>query len=202
MPAPFQEAPRPRISSSAGLSGLARPRGVARRGPHRCRRPLAENVSWVPKQARWSHLKDNAKRPTIGKLIDDAMSEIEKLNPGLKGVLPKDYHRPALDKVMLGELIDLVSGIGMGEPRDKTKDILGRVYEHFLGGCAASENKRGGEFYTPRSVVRVLAEMVEPHKGVSTIRVAAPVASSSIATAAGSATSPSTGKRPTTRRGG
>jgi type I restriction enzyme M protein len=126
---------------------------------------LAENVFWVPKQARWSHLQDNAKRPTIGKLIDDAMSEIEKSNPDLKGVLPKDYNRPALDKVMLGELIDLVSGIGMGEPSDKAKDILGRVYEYFLGGFAGSEGKRGGEFYTPRSVVRVLVEMLEPYKG-------------------------------------
>ena len=126
---------------------------------------LAENVFWVPKDARWSHLQDNAKQPTIGKLIDDAMSEIEKHNPGLKGVLPKDYNRPALDKVMLGELIDLVSGIGMGEPGDKAKDILGRVYEYFLGGFAGSEGKRGGEFYTPRSVVRVLVEMLEPYKG-------------------------------------
>lgn len=126
---------------------------------------LAENVFWVPKEARWSHLQDNAKQPTIGKLIDDAMSEIEKANPGLKGVLPKDYNRPALDKVMLGELIDLVSGIGMGEPSDKAKDILGRVYEYFLGGFAGSEGKRGGEFYTPQSVVRVLVEMLEPYKG-------------------------------------
>jgi type I restriction enzyme M protein len=126
---------------------------------------LAENVFWVPKESRWSHLQDNAKQPTIGKLIDDAMSEIEKSNPGLKGVLPKDYNRPALDKVMVGELIDLVSGIGMGEPSDKAKDILGRVYEYFLGGFAGSEGKRGGEFYTPRSVVRVLVEMLEPYKG-------------------------------------
>jgi type I restriction enzyme M protein len=88
---------------------------------------LAENVFWVPKKARWSHLQDNAKQPTIGKLIDDAMSEIEKANPSLKGVLPKDYNRPALDKIMLGELIDLVSGIAMGEPDDKARDILGRA---------------------------------------------------------------------------
>ncbi|KRP85206.1 DNA methyltransferase [Bradyrhizobium pachyrhizi] len=126
---------------------------------------LAENVFWVPKEARWSHLQDNAKQPTIGKLIDDAMSEIEKANPSLKGVLPKDYNRPALDKVMLGELIDLVSAIGMGEADDKAKDVLGRVYEYFLGGFAGSEGKRGGEFYTPRSVVRVLVEMLEPYKG-------------------------------------
>ena len=126
---------------------------------------LAENVFWVPKEARWSHLQANAKQPTIGKLIDDAMAAIEKANPSLKGVLPKDYNRPALDKVMLGELIDLISGIGMGEPGDKAKDILGRVYEYFLGGFAGSEGKRGGEFYTPRSVVRVLVEMLEPYKG-------------------------------------
>lgn len=123
---------------------------------------LAENVFWVPKEARWSHLQSNARQPTIGKLIDEAMAEIEKANPGLKGVLPKDYNRPALDKVMLGELIDLVSGIATGEPGDKAKDLLGRVYEYFLGGFAGSEGKRGGEFYTPRSVVRVLVEMLEP----------------------------------------
>jgi type I restriction enzyme M protein len=126
---------------------------------------LAENVFWVPKEARWSHLQANAKQPSIGKLIDEAMAEIEKANPGLKGVLPKDYNRPALEKVMLGELIDLVSGIGVGEPGDKAKDILGRVYEYFLGGFAGSEGKRGGEFYTPRSVVRVLVEMLEHYKG-------------------------------------
>ena len=110
---------------------------------------LAENVFWVPKEARWSHLQANARQPTIGKLIDDAMLAIEANNASLKGVLPKDYNRPALDKVMLGELIDLISGIAMGEAEDKAKDILGRVYEYFLGGFAGSEGKRGGEFYTP-----------------------------------------------------
>ncbi len=121
---------------------------------------LAENVFWVPKEARWSHLQANARQPTIGKLIDDAMADIEKVNPGLKGVLPKDYNRPALDKVMLGELIDLVSGIC-----DKAKDLLGRVYKYFLGGFAGSEGNRGGEFYTPRSIVRLMVEMLEPYKG-------------------------------------
>jgi type I restriction enzyme M protein len=111
---------------------------------------LAENVFWVPKEARWSHLQANAKQPSIGKLIDDAMAAIEVANARLKGVLPKDYNRPALDKVMLGELIDLISGIAMGEPGDRAKDLLGRVYEYFLGGFAGSEGKRGGEFYTPR----------------------------------------------------
>lgn len=126
---------------------------------------LAENVFWVPKEARWSHLQANAKKPTIGTLIDDAMRAIEKENESLKGVLPKDYARPALNKVMLGELIDLISGIALGEDGDRSKDILGRVYEYFLSQFAGAEGKRGGEFYTPRSVVRVLVEMLEPYTG-------------------------------------
>jgi len=126
---------------------------------------LADNVFWVPKAARWSHLQANAKQPTIGTLIDDAMRAIEKDNESLKGVLPKDYARPALNKVMLGELIDLISGIALGEEGDKSRDILGRVYEYFLGQFAGAEGKRGGEFYTPRSVVRVLVEMLEPYSG-------------------------------------
>jgi type I restriction enzyme M protein len=126
---------------------------------------LAERVFWVPKDARWSHLQANAKLPTIGKLIDDAMLAIETKNPQIKGVLPKDYARPALDKVMLGELIDLVSNIGLGEEADRSKDILGRVYEYFLSQFAGAEGKRGGEFYTPRSVVSLLVEMLEPYKG-------------------------------------
>ncbi len=126
---------------------------------------LAENVFWVPKAARWSHLQARAKQSTIGKDIDDAMLAIEVRNASLKGVLPKDYARPALNKVMLGELIDLVSGIGMAEEADRSRDILGRVYEYFLGGFAGAEGKRGGEFYTPRSVVRLLVEMLEPYKG-------------------------------------
>ena len=126
---------------------------------------LADNVFWVPKEARWSHLQANAKLPTIGTLIDDAMRAIEKDNESLKGVLPKDYARPALNKVMLGELIDLISGIALGEEGNQSKDILGRVYEYFLGQFAGAEGKRGGEFYTPRSVVRVLVEMLEPYSG-------------------------------------
>src|SRR5262249_42524048 len=121
---------------------------------------LADNIFWVPMEARWSHLLANAKQPTIGKLIDDAMTAIEVANDSLKGVLPKDYNRPALDKVMLGELIDLISGIATSEPGDRAKDLLGRVYEYFLGGFAGAEGKRGGEFYTPRSVVQVLVEML------------------------------------------
>ena len=126
---------------------------------------LAANVFWVPKEARWSHLQARAKQTTIGKDIDDAMLAIEARNASLKGVLPKDYAGPALNKVMLGELIDLVSGIGMAEEADRSRDILGRVYEYFLGGFAGAEGKRGGEFYTPRSVVRLLVEMLEPYKG-------------------------------------
>jgi type I restriction enzyme M protein len=125
----------------------------------------AENIFWVPKEARWSHLQASAKQPTIGKLIDDAMLAIEAANASLKGVLPKKYARPALDKVMLGELIDLISGIALGEEADKAKDLLGRVYEYFLSGFAGAEGKRGGEFFTPQSVVRVLVEMIEPYKG-------------------------------------
>lgn len=128
---------------------------------------LAENVFWVPKKARWSFLQANAKRPEIGKLIDEAMEAIEKFpsNEGLKGVLPKNYARPTLNKTMLGELIDLFSNIGLHDGSDKAKDLLGRVYEYFLSGFASSEGKRGGEFFTPRSVVRTLVEMLEPYKG-------------------------------------
>jgi type I restriction enzyme M protein len=123
---------------------------------------IGENIFWVPKEARWSHLQDNAPQPTIGKLIDEAMAAIEAANPTLKGVLPKDYNRPALDKVMVGELINLISGIALESEGGKARDLLGRVYEYFLGGFAGSEGKRGGEFYTPRSVVRVLVDMLEP----------------------------------------
>ena len=128
---------------------------------------LAENVFWVPKEARWGFLQANAKRPEIGKLIDDAMEAIERFpsNEGLKGVLPKNYARPTLNKTMLGELIDLFSNIGLHDSKDKAKDLLGRVYEYFLSGFASSEGKRGGEFFTPRSVVRTLVEMLEPYKG-------------------------------------
>lgn len=125
----------------------------------------AANVFWVPKEARWERLQAGAKQPTIGKLIDDAMSAIERENPSLKGVLPKDYGRPALDKRRLGELIDLIGKIGLGDKASRSKDVLGRVYEYFLGRFAAAEGKSGGEFYTPQCVVRVLVEMLEPYKG-------------------------------------
>ena len=126
---------------------------------------LAQRVFWVPKKARWDYLQSKAKQPNIGKLVDDGMLAIEKSNPSLKGVLPTNYAREALNKTTLGELIDLISTIGMKEESDKSKDILGRVYEYFLGGFAGAEGKRGGEFYTPRSVVHVLTEMLEPYKG-------------------------------------
>lgn len=125
----------------------------------------AENVFYVPKKARWDYLQKNAKQPTIGKLIDDAMDEIEKDNSTLKGVLPKNYARPALDKQRLGELIDLIGTIDLGDKENRSKDILGRVYEYFLGQFADAEGKKGGQFYTPRSIVRLLVEMLEPYKG-------------------------------------
>lgn len=125
----------------------------------------AENVFWVPPEARWKHLQDNAKQPTIGKLVDDAMVAIERDNLRLKGILPKDYARPALDKHRLGELIDLVGTIGLGDAENRSKDILGRVYEYFLTQFASAEGKNGGQFYTPRCVVRVLVEMLAPYKG-------------------------------------
>jgi type I restriction enzyme M protein len=125
----------------------------------------ADNVFWVPPTARWTHLQANAKQPSIGKMIDEAMIAIEKDNENLKAVLPKDYARPALNAVMLGELIDLISGIALGAERGEARDVLGRVYEYFLGQFAGSEGKRGGEFYTPRSVVRTMVEMIEPFKG-------------------------------------
>jgi type I restriction enzyme M protein len=126
---------------------------------------LAVNVFWVPKEARWAYLQAHAKQPTIGKLIDDAMVAIERDNPRLKGTLPKDYARPALDKQRLGELIDLIGTIGLGDAEHRSKDVLGRVYEYFLSQFASAEGKKGGQFYTPRCVVRVLVEMLAPYKG-------------------------------------
>ncbi len=125
----------------------------------------AANIFWVPKKARWSFLQGHAKQPTIGKLIDDAMTEIEKENPSLKAVLPKDYARPALDKQRLGELIDLIASIALGDKESRSKDILGRVYEYFLSQFASAEGKQSGQFYTPRWVVQALVEMLSPYKG-------------------------------------
>ncbi len=129
----------------------------------------ATGIFWVPKEARWAHLKASAPQPTIGKLVDDAMAAIERDNPSLKphgvGVLPKDYARPGLDKERLGQLINLVSDIALGDPAERAKDTLGRVYEYFLSQFATAEGKKGGQFYTPTHVVRVLVEMLAPYKG-------------------------------------
>ena len=145
----------------------------------------AENIFWVPPEARWAHLKAQARQPTIGKLVDDALHGIERDNSALKGVLPKDYARPALDKTRLGQLIDLVSNIHFREPSPPAPlpvgeggrrpgegqikrgafDLLGRVYEYFLSQFASAEGKKGGEFYTARSVVKLLVEMIEPYRG-------------------------------------
>ena len=125
----------------------------------------AENVFWVPRDARWKHLQDNAKQPTIGRIIDDAMVAIENENRSLKGVLPKRYGRPDLDKRRLGELIDLIGTISLAGSAAESKDILGRVYEYFIARFAAAEGKGGGEFYTPSCVVKLLVEMIEPYKG-------------------------------------
>ena len=123
------------------------------------------NVFWVPQGARWAELKANARQPDIGELVDDAMAAIERDNPVLAGVLPKDYARPALDKARLGQLIDLVSNITVGDARARSVDALGRVYEYFLSQFASAEGKRGGEFYTPRCVVKLLVEMLGPYRG-------------------------------------
>jgi type I restriction enzyme M protein len=125
---------------------------------------VMDNIFWVPKEARWSFIKNNAKKPEIGQIIDKAMIAIEKENSSLQGVLPKDYARPALDKVRLGETIDLFS-FKVGDEESRSKDVLGRVYEYFLSKFASAEGKNGGEFYTPSSVVRLLVEMLEPYKG-------------------------------------
>ncbi|NLP41288.1 MAG: SAM-dependent DNA methyltransferase, partial [Veillonellaceae bacterium] len=125
---------------------------------------LADTIFWVAPEARWAHIKENAKSPTIGQIIDDAMVAIEKDNQQLKGVLPKDYARPTLDKTRLGELIDILS-FKVGDKESRSKDVLGRVYEYFLSKFASAEGKNGGEFYTPQSVVKLLVEMIEPFKG-------------------------------------
>jgi type I restriction enzyme M protein len=125
----------------------------------------ASNIFWVPKEARWAHLKANAPQPTIGTIVDDAMAAIERDNPSLKGVLPKDFARPGLDKQRLAQIINLVSDIALGSAADRAKDTLGRVYEYFLSRFASAEGKSGGQFYTPTHVVRVLVEMLAPYKG-------------------------------------
>jgi type I restriction enzyme M protein len=125
----------------------------------------ALRVFWVPKEARWPHLQANAPQPNIGVIVDEAMDAVERDNPSLKGVLPRDYARPALDQSRLGQLINMVSNIGLGDSESRSKDTLGRVYEYFLSQFAGAEGKKGGEFYTPRCVVRLLVEMIEPYQG-------------------------------------
>ena len=126
---------------------------------------MADNVFWVPKEARWENIKAHATNPDIGKVIDAAMEIIEKENDSLKGVLTKNYSRQELDKTRLGELVTLFTNIEIGSSAAQEKDVLGRVYEYFLGRFASAEGKLGGEFYTPSCVVRTLVEMIEPFSG-------------------------------------
>jgi type I restriction enzyme M protein len=125
----------------------------------------ALSIFWVPPEARWSHLKSQAKQPTIGELVDTAMTGIERDNPSLKGVLPKDYARPGLDKQRLGQLIDMISNIRIGDAESRSKDVLGQIYQYFLKQFALAEGRKGGEFWTPQSVVKILVEILEPYKG-------------------------------------
>lgn len=125
----------------------------------------AENVFFVPARARWSYLQSIAKNATIGKDIDEAMDEIEKENPSLRGVLPKVFARGNLDPTSLGGLIDLMSNVALGEAKERSADVLGHVFEYFLGEFALAEGKKGGQFYTPRCVVQLLVEMLEPYQG-------------------------------------
>ena len=123
------------------------------------------SIFWVPAEARWPKLQAQAPQPTIGRAVDDAMTAIERDNPALKDVLPKDYARPALDKTRLGQVVNLVSNIDVGGADARATDVLGNVYEYFLEQFALAEGRKGGEFYTPRSVVRLLVEMLEPYRG-------------------------------------
>ena len=125
---------------------------------------LADNIFWVPKEARWGYINRNSKKPEIGQIIDHAMISIEKENPSLKNVLPKTFARYDLDKTRLGELIDHFT-FKVGDTTSQEQDILGRVYEYFLSKFASAEGKGGGEFYTPRNVVQLLVEMLEPYSG-------------------------------------
>ena len=168
----------------------------------------------MPPEARWRHLRTQARQPTIGRLVDDAMTAVERDNPALRDVLPKEYGRDALDKQRLGQVVDLVSNIRVGGVEAQADDVLGQVYEYFLEQFALAEGRKGGEFYTPRSVVRLLVEMLEPYQGRVYDPVVAPPGCScshwtssaptprATATAAGpGATSPSTARNPTTPPG-
>ena len=143
-----------------GLDGAALERQLEDRDEY-----TAESVFWVPFDARWANIQNQAKRPEIGKLIDDVMYAIERDNPKLKGKLPRDYARRGIPPERLGGLIDLIAGIALGSEQARAKDVLGRVYEYFLGKFAAAEGKLGGEFFTPQRVVRLLVEMIEPFDG-------------------------------------
>lgn len=126
---------------------------------------MAEGVFWVPENARWDYIAKHSKQAEIGQIVDNALDLIEKENESLRGVLPKNYSRPELDKRILGEIIDLFTNINVGGSAEREKDVLGRVYEYFLGKFAANEGKGGGEFYTPKSIVKLMVEMIEPFKG-------------------------------------
>ena len=126
---------------------------------------VAQSIFWVPPEARWENLKSRARQPEIGRLVDDAMIAVERDNPALMDVLPKEYGRDALDKQRLGQVVDLVSNIRVGGAEAQATDVLGQVYEYFLEQFALAEGRKGGEFYTPRSVVRLLVEMLEPYQG-------------------------------------
>ena len=174
-----------------------------------------ENIFWVPPEARWPHLKAQARQPVIGKLVDGAMAAVERDNPALRDVLPKDYARPALDKTRLGQLIDLITNIQVGDAEARSKDVLGRVYEYFLSQFASAEGKKGGEFYTPRCVVKLLVEMLEPYQGrvydpccgssgmfVQSMEFIKAHATGTATAARRGATSPSGARNPTTPPGG
>ena len=126
---------------------------------------LAQNIFWVPTEARWAYIKGSAPQPEIGQIVDDAMASIERDNPALKNVLPKDFARPVLDQQRLGQIVNLVSNIKVGDADARARDVLGRVYEYFLAQFASAEGKKGGEFYTPNSIVKLLVEMLEPWRG-------------------------------------
>jgi type I restriction enzyme M protein len=125
----------------------------------------AEKVFFVPQKARRDHIKGRATQPSIGKDIDDAMDAIEKDNPSLRGVLPKVYAQEKLDKASLGGLVNLIGSSTLGTKEAQSKDVLGRVFEYFLGEFALAEGKKGGQFYTPAGVVKLLVEMLEPYEG-------------------------------------
>ncbi|WP_417619831.1 N-6 DNA methylase [Oceanihabitans sediminis] len=126
---------------------------------------IAENTFFVPKVARWSHIHAQAKMPSIGQTLDQAMEAIENENKELKNVLPQVYGKANLDKTALGELIDLISNTELQAENENSKDLFGRVYEYFLGEFANAEGKKGGQFYTPKAIVRLMIEMIEPYKG-------------------------------------